>query len=430
VRPLVFAKVNLAIFFNVFTDFLSRISPIMPYLFKRLSRLILVSITTLPFIVNATDNVDFEQCIDGMKTQATAAGFSEHILNDVIPALSPIERVITLDQRQPEFSQSFADYLKLRLTNYHIQTGRKKLSEHKVLFDKLSKQYGIPAQYLVSFWGLETNFGRHKGKMSVLNSLATLACDQRRSKYFTSEIFDLFHLIDNKTVTVNQLNGSWAGAMGHMQFMPSAFRKYAIDGDNDGKIDLWQSEADALTSAANYLNSIGWLEKERWGRQVKLPENFAFKKVEFDKLYPLATFKNLGVTRADGTALSDYKVDAELVLPAGSKGPAFLVYPNFNVIMKWNLSENYALSVGLLANRIQGASGLKVNDDTTADLYKSAELQALQEKLNTIGYDVGKPDGIWGPKSRKAIRLYQLQHGLVGDGFPNRQVLMKAEIIG
>ena len=156
----------------------------------------------------------------------------------------------------------------------------------------------------------------------------------------------------------------------------------------------------------------------------------AFKKVEFDKFYPLATFKTLGVTRADGTALSDYKVDAELVLPAGSKGPAFLVYPNFNVIMKWNLSENYALSVGLLSNRIQGASGLKVNDDTTADLYKSAELQALQEKLNTIGYDVGKPDGIWGPKSRKAIRLYQLQHGLVGDGFPNRQVLMKAEIIG
>ena len=429
-RPLVFAKVNLAIFFNVFTDFFSRISPIMPYLFKLLSRLLLVSITTVPFIANAADKVDFEQCIKGMKVQATSAGFSEYIVNDVIPTLSPLERVIALDQRQPEFSQSFADYLKLRLTDYHIQTGRKKLIEHKILFDQLSKKYGIPPQYLVAFWGLETNFGRHKGKMSVLNSLATLACDQRRSKYFTSEIFDLFHLIDNKTVTVKQLNGSWAGAMGHMQFMPSAFRKYAIDGDNDGKIDLWQSEADALTSAANYLNSIGWLEKERWGRQVQLPENFAFKKVEFDKFYPLATFKELGVTRANGTDLSDYKVGAELVLPAGSKGPAFLVYPNFNVIMKWNLSENYALSVGLLANRIQGATGLKVSNNKTTDLYKSAELKALQEKLNTIGYDVGKPDGIWGPKSRKAIRLYQLQHGLVGDGFPNRQVLMKAEIIG
>ena len=429
-RPLVFAKVNLAIFFTVFPDFLPRTSPIMSFFLKRLSKLLLISAATLPLLSNAADNNDFQQCIASMKVKATSSGFSDYIVNDVISTLSPIKRVITLDQKQPEFSQSFADYLKLRLTNYHIQTGRKKLREHKVLFDKLSKQYGIPAQYLVSFWGLETNFGRHKGKMSVLNSLATLACDQRRSKYFTAEIFDLFHLIDNKTVTVKQLEGSWAGAMGHMQFMPSAFRKYAIDGDNDGKIDLWQSEADALTSAANYLNSIGWLEKERWGRQVKLPENFAFQKIEFDKFYPLSTFKNLGITRANGKPLSDYTIDAELVLPAGVNGPAFLVYPNFNVIMKWNLSENYALSVGLLANSIQGADGLTISEQPNVDLYKSAELQALQEKLNTIGYDVGKPDGIWGPKSRKAIRLYQLQNGLVGDGFPNRQVLIKAEIQG
>jgi membrane-bound lytic murein transglycosylase B len=430
VRPLVFAKVNLAIFFNVFTDFLPRISPIMSFLFNRLSRLLFVSITTLPFIANATATGidDFNQCINKMKVQASSGGFSDHIVNEVIPTLSPLKRVIVLDQRQPEFSQSFADYLKLRLTKYHIQTGRKKLNEHKALFDELSIKYGIPAQYLVAFWGLETNFGRHKGKMSVLNSLATLACDERRSKYFTSEIFDLFHLIDNETVSVKQLEGSWAGAMGHMQFMPSAFRKYAIDGDNDGKIDLWQSEVDALTSAANYLNSIGWLEKERWGRQVKLPENFAFTKVEFDQFYSLATFKSLGVMRADGKALSDYKIDAELVLPAGASGPAFLVYPNFNVIMKWNLSENYALSVGLLANRIQGAAGVPLHDKSNEHLYKPAELQALQEKLNIMGYDVGKPDGIWGPKSRKAIRLYQLQHGLVGDGYPNREVLLKAEI--
>jgi membrane-bound lytic murein transglycosylase B len=428
--------VNLAIIFTAFIVFLLRISPIMSLLFKRLSHVFLASLTALPLLANANtdpnpnEKGNFMQCIDRMKVQATSAGFSDYIINDVIPTLSPLNRVIELDQRQPEFSQSFADYLKLRLTNYHIQTGRKKLVEHKTLFDKLSKQYGIPAQYLVAFWGLETNFGRHKGKMSVLNSLVTLACDERRSEYFTAEIFDLFHLIDNKTVTVKQLEGSWAGAMGHMQFMPSALRKYAVDGDNDGKIDVWQSEADALTSAANYLNSIGWLEKERWGRQVQLPENFAFQKVEFDKFYDLTTFKKLGVTRTNGSALSDYKIDAELVLPAGVSGPAFLVYPNFNVIMKWNLSENYALSVGLLANRIQGATGLKVSNINNSNLYKSTELQALQIKLNIMGYDVGKPDGIWGPKSRKAIRLYQLQHGLVGDGFPSREVLMKAEING
>ncbi|MBA6305327.1 lytic murein transglycosylase [Colwellia sp. MB02u-14] len=397
---------------------------------KRFSQLVFASLTTLPLVVNASGNNNFTQCINNLQVKAKSAGYSGYIVNDIIPALAPIKRVIELDQRQPEFSQSFADYLKLRLTNYHIQTGRKKLAEHKELFDKLSKKYGIPAQYLVSFWGLETNFGRNKGKMSVLNSLATLACDERRSEYFTAELFDLFYLIDNKAITTKQLAGSWAGAMGHMQFMPSALKKYALDGDDDGKVDVWQSEADALTSAANYLNSIGWLEKERWGRQVQLPKNFAFQQVEFDQFYPLATFKALGVTRTNGSALSDYKIDAELVLPAGAGGPAFLVYPNFNVIMKWNLSENYALSVGLLANRIQGAAGLKISDKSQRNLYKPVELQALQKKLNMMGYNVGNPDGIWGPKSRKAIRLYQLQHGLVGDGFPSRAVLNKAGIKG
>jgi membrane-bound lytic murein transglycosylase B len=402
----------------------------MSYVIKRFSRLFFASLTSLPLLVNAADIGEFTQCIDNLKIKADAGGYSSYIINEIIPSLAPIKRVIELDKKQPEFSQSFADYLRLRLTNYHIQTGRKKLAQHKELFDKLSKKYGIPPQYLVAFWGLETNFGRNKGKMSVLNSLTTLACDERRAEYFTTELFDLFHLIDSKKVNVKQLYGSWAGAMGHMQFMPSALRKYAIDGDNDGKIDVWQSEADALTSAANYLNSIGWLEKERWGRQVNLPENFAFNKIEFDKYYPLAIFKNLDVTTMNGNQLSDYKIEAELVLPAGANGPAFLVYPNFNVIMKWNLSENYALSVGLLANSIQGASTIKIPASNSNNLYKSKELQALQEKLNTIGFDVGKPDGIWGPKSRKAIREYQLQHGLVGDGFPNRAVLNKANIQG
>ena len=278
----------------------------------------------------------------------------------------------------------------------------------------------------MSFWGLETVFGKHKGKMSVLNALATLACDQRRSEFFTVELLNLFTLIENEQVSVEQLQGSWAGAMGHMQFMPSAFLKYAVDGDNDGKVDIWQSEVDALTTAAHYLNNIGWQSKERWGREVKLPDNFAFEQVAFDQYYSLEYFKKLGVQQTNSQALPDYDIQAELYLPSGYQGPAFLLYPNFNVIMKWNLSKSYALSVGILANKLVGAKGIEfiAKAESQAKPYSVAEMKNLQTQLNTLGFDTGEPDGIWGPKSRKAIRLFQLQHQLIADGYPNQALFL------
>ena len=384
------------------------------------------SITSFADVVpTVIANDNFQQCKANLAKRADSAGFSSYITETVIDDISPIKRVITLDKKQPEFTQTFEQYIKARVTSYHVRVGREKLKKHRPLFDKLEKTYGIPRQYLVSFWGLETVFGKHKGKMSVLNALTTLACDQRRSEFFTLELLNLFTLIETKQVSVEQLQGSWAGAMGHMQFMPTAYLKYAVDGDNDGKVDVWESEVDALTTAANYLQKIGWQPKERWGRQVKLPENFAFEKVAFDQYYSLNDFQQLGVLKLNNKALPAYDIQAELYLPSGYQGPAFLLYPNFNVIMTWNLSKSYALSVGILANKLVGATGLTLleNNDTQAP-FSTLEMKTLQSQLNALGFDSGEPDGIWGPNSRKAIRLFQLQHQLIADGYPNKEVFV------
>ncbi|SEL44181.1 membrane-bound lytic murein transglycosylase B [Colwellia chukchiensis] len=369
----------------------------------------------------ADDN--FLQCKAKLAERAENAGFSHYITNTVIAGITPIKRVIALDKKQPEFSQSFAQYIKTRVTDYHVRVGQQKLQQHQALFTQLEQTYGIPRQYLVAFWGLETVYGKHKGKMSVLNALATLACDQRRSEFFTLELLNLFTLIDTEQVSVEQLQGSWAGAMGHMQFMPTALLKYAIDADHDGKVDVWQSERDALTTAAHYLQQIGWQSHERWGREVKLPADFAYDKVAFDQYYPLDYFRQLGVRQNNQQPLPSYDIQAELYLPAGHRGPAFLLYPNFNVIMTWNLSKSYALSVGLLADKLVGAPGLTVKPSAkTQSPYSVAEMKTLQQQLNSLGFNAGNADGIWGPKSRHAIRAFQLQHQLIADGYPNRTV--------
>ena len=395
-------------------------------------RKLLTTCALLPMMANATiADENFQQCKVNLAERAKNTGFSTYITQTVINNITPIERVITLDKKQPEFSQTYEQYIKARVSNYHVRVGKEKLKQNKALFDSLEKEYGIPRQYLVSFWGLETVFGKHKGKMSVLNSLATLACDQRRSEFFTLELLNLFTLIETEKVTVDQLQGSWAGAMGHMQFMPTAFLKYAVDGDNDGKVDIWQSEADALTTAANYLNQIGWQPEERWGREVKLPENFAFEKVSFDQYYSLSYLSQLGITTTNNQALSTYDIQAELYLPSGYKGPAYLLYPNFNVIMTWNLSKSYALSVGLLANKLVGANGLDFlkGEQALKNRFSYKEMKNLQNQLNTLGFETGKPDGIWGPKSRDAIRSFQLAHQLIADGYPNKALFSKIKLV-
>ncbi len=360
----------------------------------------------------------FPQCIVELQDKALNEGISQQTIDSHLKPLKFVPRVIELDRSQPEFTQTFANYFDKRVTDWRVSKGRELLVEHKVLLDKLKREYGVPPQYLLSFWGMETNFGGYKGKMPVLDSLATLACDSRRSGFFTQELMTALKLSQKYGFAAADMQGSWAGAMGHTQFMPSAYASYAVDGDGDGKADLWNSIDDALTSAANFLAHLGWQRNERWGREVRLPEAFDYQHLGQKK--SLADWQALGLTQSNGEVLPQAQMEARLYLPAGHEGPAFLGYDNFQVIQRWNRSEFYAISVGHLADRISGAGRLAKAPPQQTRLSR-AQIKALQQKLNEQGFDAGKPDGILGRNSRASLQAFQLSKGLVADGFPSAE---------
>ena len=372
----------------------------------------------------AVTEASFANCLSEFAQKAENIGVSEQTIKSALLGSELQNKVIEYDRNQPEFVRTFADYIGKRVTPWRINKGRELLQKHQTLLQKLHEKYGIPPQYLVAFWGLETNFGQYKGKMPIIDSLATLACDQRRSAFFTKELMLALQLIDRENIKTEEMLGSWAGAMGHTQFMPSAYMQYAIDGDNDGSANLWNSIPDALTSAANFLQGLGWKPGYRWGREIFLPEDFDYGLMGRSVRKSLREWQKLGVTQRDGSRVPALDLQASILLPMGHKGPAFLVYDNFSVIMKWNFSEFYAISVGYLADRLTGASPLKQPLPDFPN-YTVKEIQALQTQLNNLGFDTGTPDGILGPATRKGIQGFQIKHQLIADGFPTPELLSR-----
>ncbi|MGQ9425868.1 lytic murein transglycosylase [Gilvimarinus sp. F26214L] len=363
----------------------------------------------------------FAQCIAGLQRQAQERGLGAPLIA-ALGRANNLQRVVELDRSQPEFTQTFADYFNRRVTDFRVERGRELLREYGGLLQDLTREYGVPSQYLLAFWGLETNFGNYLGKIPTLDSLATLACDPRRSSFFTTELFHALDLVEQHELELDNMQGSWAGAIGHTQFMPSAYRSYGVDGDGDGRVDLWNSIPDALTSAANFLKSLGWERALRWGREVQLPKDFPYHDTGLNNRKPLREWQELGVRRVNGDPVGHLDLEAALLVPSGADGPKFLVYDNFDVIMRWNRSQFYALSVGHLADRINGAGELNQKPPTSRGLAVS-EVEGLQNVLKDRGFDPGEVDGQLGPATARAIRAYQHSAGKVADGFADQELL-------
>ena len=370
----------------------------------------------------------FAACIADIGVQARSAGVRDKTLDAVLPRIEYLPRVIELDRRQPEFTQTFAAYYDRRVTPNRVEKGRALLREHAVLLADVQRETGVPPQYIVAFWGLETNFGSYFGRMSVPNALATLACDDRRPAFFSNELVAALKILDAGDIELDAMEGSWAGAMGHMQFMPTTFLQHAVDGDGDGRRDLWGSLEDAFSSAGRFLAELGWEPGWRWGREVRLPVDFDHALAGRSNARSLSEWSALGVLDSRGMVMPAVDVEAAILVPHGHEGPAFVVYDNFEVIMRWNRSEYYALSVGRLADRISGAGRLDRPAVDSGQRLARSDVRALQNALTDAGFDAGGADGLFGPGTRAALRAWQRARGDIADGFPDRAVFAAFEI--
>lgn len=392
-------------------------------------RFILLLLLTTFVYANDTqelsDSRSFEEFLTDIRTQALDKGISKTTLDKAFDNLKPNPRVIKFDRTQAEFSQNFWRYLSSRVSEYRLKKGAKKLKQHQQELQENYKKYGVPPHIIVAFWGMESNYGGNTGNLGLIRSLATLSFDKRRSEFFTEQLLSLLELIDKGKIPISA-KGSWAGAMGNVQFMPTNVAAYGVDADNDGKIDLWGNDADIFASAANFLEQIGWHRAERWGREVSIPKDFDYQLANLNIRKTVNDWKLLGVRAADNKELPTSDMQASIVLPMGYNGPAFFAYRNFRAILRWNRSILYALSVGHLSDRLTGINKLFTKPVVEPSLSRD-DINNIQTTLNNLGFDTGEPDGISGPKTREATRKYQKSNNLPIDGYVGYQLLQQLQ---
>jgi membrane-bound lytic murein transglycosylase B len=371
----------------------------------------------------------FERWLQGLRQEAQARGVTAATFDRAFAGVEPIARVVELDRRQPEFTLSFERYLQNAVTETRVARGRALLETHADLLARVQRKYGVQPRFLVAFWGLETNYGQTFGNFPAIAALATLAYDGRRGDFFRGELLSALDILESGDIEVARMEGSWAGALGHLQFMPTTFAVHAVDGDGDGRRDIWGSLPDVFASAANYLSALGWSDQETWGREVRLPSDFDWTLASIETMpetnKPLAAWSSIGVRRANGRPLPQAEMSGAIVLPAGHAGPAFLVYPNYRRILRWNRSIFYAIAVGHLADRLVGKPAMVTMAGSSDSRLKTAEIREMQALLGRLAFDAGKPDGKVGPMTRAAIRAYQQQAGLPADAYPSLALLQR-----
>lgn len=354
--------------------------------------------------------------------KAKARGVSRRTFDAAMGDFRPIDKVLDLSRKQPEFVSTASDYVTKRVTASNAGKGGVMRAEWAQTLAAIGERYGVQPEIVLAVWGIETNYGGYMGGTNTVHALATLTYGGYRPGYFGDELLTSLKILDDGHVSAGKMVGSWAGAMGHPQFMPSSFMKYAVDFRGDGHKDIWGSVPDALASTANYLKSFGWRPGETWGYEVKLPNPFNYSNVWSGVEASLADWQGIGVTRANGKAFPRATDTARLYMPMGGNGPVFAVLANFGVIKRYNNSDSYALAVGHLADRILGSKGL-VADWPSDTALTVAQRKTLQSLLSARGYEIGAPDGIIGSKTRAAVMDFQAKAGLLPDGFVSGNLL-------
>jgi lytic murein transglycosylase len=365
---------------------------------------------------------DFQSCLAGLRGQAAAKGVSAATYDAVTRGVQPDFEILKLMDNQPEFKTPIWDYLGFLVDEERVEDGRAAMRRHGQALAAAEARFGVDRHIIAGVWGVESNFGKDIGKRPLVQSLATLSCvPNRRQGYFRGEFFATLKIINDGHVRADRLTGSWAGAFGHTQFMPSTFLRLAVDLDGDGRRDVVDSVPDALGSTANFLRKAGWNSGLPWGYEVRLPAGYSGPSGRKNR-QPLSAWAAAGVTRIDGRPLSgDYP--AGLLLLAGASGPAFLVTRNFDALYSYNAAESYGLAIAILSDRLRGGSGIRTAWPTDDPPLSRAERRELQRLLAARGYDVGEPDGRIGEKSRNAIKAVEQQIGMRPTGRPGAKVL-------
>ena len=367
----------------------------------------------------AVDGQDaFQSFLVSRWPEAQARGISRATFDAALRGVSLDPKVLALTKKQSEFVQPIWGYVDSAASSARLQRGREMTGRFSAALDAIERAYGVPRAIVLGVWGMETNFGSFTGGFPVIRSLATLAFARYRGDFFRDELLTALQILEQDHIRNEEMRGSWAGAMGQTQFMPSSFVKFAVDGDGDGRRDIWTSERDALASTANFLRQHGWQPGLPWGFEVELPEGFDFR----HHRQGFSSWAGLGLRRADGGALPR-SGEATLFLPGGARGPAFLITDNFTVIKAYNSSDAYALGVAHLGDRLMGGPAIRGEWPRGEPVLSAAQRQEVQKRLAARGLYSGDADGKLGSKTREGLRAFQLQQGLVADGYANFESL-------
>lgn len=370
-------------------------------------------------------NSDFDTWIAGFRSRALAAGITDATLDTALANIGYLPDVITKDRNQSEFTKALWDYLDTAVSDARITLGQQALRDNTALLDEIEARYGVDRHIVVAVWGLESSYGTYRGDVPTISALATLAFDTRRSGFFESQLIAALRILQNGDVTAQDMTGSWAGAMGHTQFMPTSWEAYAVDFRDDGKRDIWSDDpTDALASTAAYLAGFGWNTGQPWGVEVTLPDDFDYTFARDTNRQTPAYWASIGVLGIEGEPVGDFGT-ATILLPAGARGAAFMIFRNFNVLEKYNTADAYVIGVGHLADRLRGGPAIQATWPRDDRVLTFDERKEMQQLLSDAGFDTRGVDGLVGPRTIAAVRNWQRANGVIPDGYASLALLTR-----